>query len=157
MRSRWQGQLIFFTQTRMTILLYFSMPLGAHSHRNASQILRHWLTYSQLFDILHLRNMQLGQGLSSYGVKKIYFLLQYIYFGGILISCWICSIISRYGIHGFPTLFLLNSTMRVRYHGPRTVKSLAAFYTDVSGVFLFPYWPTLVFSFSGIVLVAWLS
>jgi len=44
------------------------------------------------------------------------------------------SIISRYGIHGFPTLFLLNSTMRVRYHGPRTVKSLAAFYTDVSGI-----------------------
>uniref|UniRef100_J3LH77 Thioredoxin domain-containing protein n=2 Tax=Oryza brachyantha TaxID=4533 RepID=J3LH77_ORYBR len=43
------------------------------------------------------------------------------------------SIISRYGIHGFPTLFLLNSTMRVRYHGPRTVKSLAAFYRDVSG------------------------
>ncbi|XP_062221971.1 5'-adenylylsulfate reductase-like 3 [Phragmites australis] len=44
------------------------------------------------------------------------------------------SIISRYGIHGFPTLFLLNSTMRVRYHGPRTVKSLAVFYTDVSGI-----------------------
>ncbi|TVU28579.1 hypothetical protein EJB05_20101 [Eragrostis curvula] len=44
------------------------------------------------------------------------------------------SIISRYGIHGFPTLFLLNSTMRVRYHGPRTVKPLAAFYTDVSGI-----------------------
>ncbi|KAL6912110.1 hypothetical protein ACP4OV_000915 [Aristida adscensionis] len=44
------------------------------------------------------------------------------------------SIISRYGIHGFPTLFLLNSTMRVRYHGPRTVKSLAAFYSDVSGI-----------------------
>uniref|UniRef100_A0A453PN29 Thioredoxin domain-containing protein n=1 Tax=Aegilops tauschii subsp. strangulata TaxID=200361 RepID=A0A453PN29_AEGTS len=42
------------------------------------------------------------------------------------------SIISRYGIHGFPTLFLLNSTMRVRYHGPRTVKPLAAFYSDVS-------------------------
>jgi len=48
------------------------------------------------------------------------------------------SIISRYGIHGFPTLFLLNSTMRVRYHGPRTVKSLAAFYTDVSGVLFTP-------------------
>ncbi|XP_044953973.1 5'-adenylylsulfate reductase-like 3 [Hordeum vulgare subsp. vulgare] len=44
------------------------------------------------------------------------------------------SIISRYGIHGFPTLFLLNSTMRVRYHGPRTVKPLAAFYSDVSGI-----------------------
>ncbi|XP_062220340.1 5'-adenylylsulfate reductase-like 3 [Phragmites australis] len=44
------------------------------------------------------------------------------------------SIMSRYGIHGFPTLFLLTSTMRVRYQGPRTVKLLAAFYTDVSGI-----------------------
>uniref|UniRef100_A0A0E0HMT7 Thioredoxin domain-containing protein n=1 Tax=Oryza nivara TaxID=4536 RepID=A0A0E0HMT7_ORYNI len=40
----------------------------------------------------------------------------------------------RYGIHGYPTLFLINSTVRVRYHGPRTVKSLAAFYNDVSGI-----------------------
>lgn len=44
------------------------------------------------------------------------------------------SIISQYGIHGYPTLFLVNSTILVRYHGPRTVKSLAAFYSDVSGV-----------------------
>jgi hypothetical protein len=28
--------------------------------------------------------------------------------------------------------------MRVRYHGPRTVKSLAVFYTDVSGVLIVP-------------------
>ncbi|XP_072989846.1 5'-adenylylsulfate reductase-like 3 [Typha latifolia] len=44
------------------------------------------------------------------------------------------SILSRYGVHGFPTLFLLNSTMRVRYHGPRTVSSLVAFFKDVTGV-----------------------
>nr|CAD1825146.1 unnamed protein product [Ananas comosus var. bracteatus] len=44
------------------------------------------------------------------------------------------SILSRYGVHGFPTLFLLNSTMRVRYHGPRNTDSLAAFYTDVTGI-----------------------
>ncbi|XP_006656789.1 5'-adenylylsulfate reductase-like 2 [Oryza brachyantha] len=40
----------------------------------------------------------------------------------------------RYGIHAYPTFFLINSTVRVRYHGPRTVKSLAAFYSDVSGI-----------------------
>ncbi|OVA14221.1 Thioredoxin-like fold [Macleaya cordata] len=44
------------------------------------------------------------------------------------------SILSRYGVHGFPTLFLLNSTMRVRYHGSRTLNSLIAFYTDVTGM-----------------------
>lgn len=43
------------------------------------------------------------------------------------------SILSRYGVHGFPTLFLLNSTMRVRYHGARTINSLVAFYNDVTG------------------------
>ncbi|OAY70263.1 5'-adenylylsulfate reductase-like 3 [Ananas comosus] len=44
------------------------------------------------------------------------------------------SILSRYGVHGFPTLFLLNSTMRVRYHGARTINSLVAFYNDVTGI-----------------------
>ncbi|KAJ4966927.1 hypothetical protein NE237_018776 [Protea cynaroides] len=44
------------------------------------------------------------------------------------------SILSRYGIHGFPTVFLFNSTMRVRYHGSRTLSSLVSFYTDVTGI-----------------------
>ncbi|GLT31155.1 hypothetical protein SLA2020_059130 [Shorea laevis] len=43
------------------------------------------------------------------------------------------SILSKYGVHGFPTLFLLNSTMRVRYHGSRKLGSLVAFYSDVTG------------------------
>ncbi|KAL7583355.1 5'-adenylylsulfate reductase-like 4 [Lactuca sativa] len=44
------------------------------------------------------------------------------------------SILSKYGVHGFPTLFVLNSTMRVRYHGSRTPTSLVAFYTNVTGI-----------------------
>ncbi|XP_041017501.1 5'-adenylylsulfate reductase-like 4 [Juglans microcarpa x Juglans regia] len=44
------------------------------------------------------------------------------------------SILSKYGVHGFPTLFLLNSTMRVRYLGSRTLSSLAAFYGDMTGI-----------------------
>lgn len=44
------------------------------------------------------------------------------------------SILSKYGVNGFPTLFVLNSTMRVRYHGSRTLSSLVSFYTDVTGV-----------------------
>ncbi|MBA0676575.1 hypothetical protein Goari_018046, partial [Gossypium aridum] len=42
------------------------------------------------------------------------------------------SILSKYGVHGFPTLFLLNSTMRARYHGNRSFESLGAFYSDVT-------------------------
>lgn len=44
------------------------------------------------------------------------------------------SILSKYGVHGFPTLFILNSTMRVRYHGSRTLGSLIGFYSDVTGI-----------------------
>ncbi|XP_044475942.1 5'-adenylylsulfate reductase-like 4 isoform X2 [Mangifera indica] len=43
------------------------------------------------------------------------------------------SVLSKYGVHGFPTLFLLNSSMRIRYHGSRTFGSLVAFYSDVTG------------------------
>ncbi|KAH7567743.1 hypothetical protein ACOSP7_010144 [Xanthoceras sorbifolium] len=44
------------------------------------------------------------------------------------------STLSKYGVHGFPTLFLLNSSMRVRYHGSRTLGSLVAFYGDITGI-----------------------
>ncbi|CAA3002342.1 5 -adenylylsulfate reductase-like 4 [Olea europaea subsp. europaea] len=43
------------------------------------------------------------------------------------------SILSKYGVLGLPTLFLLNSTMRVRYHGSRTLDSLISFYSNVTG------------------------
>ncbi|GJN16275.1 hypothetical protein PR202_gb03322 [Eleusine coracana subsp. coracana] len=42
--------------------------------------------------------------------------------------------LSRYGIRAFPTLFLVNSTVRVRYHGSRTMNSLAMFYKNVTGI-----------------------
>ncbi|KAF8404612.1 hypothetical protein HHK36_009499 [Tetracentron sinense] len=44
------------------------------------------------------------------------------------------SILSRYGVHGFPTLFLLNSTTQERYHGSRSLNSLITFYSDVTGI-----------------------
>ncbi|KAK8941902.1 5'-adenylylsulfate reductase-like 3 [Platanthera guangdongensis] len=44
------------------------------------------------------------------------------------------SILARHGVHGFPTLFLLNSSMRVRYRGPRSISCLTDFYSDVTGV-----------------------
>ncbi|KAK9096271.1 hypothetical protein Sjap_021768 [Stephania japonica] len=44
------------------------------------------------------------------------------------------SILSKYGVHGFPTIFLLNSRMRARYHGSRTIDSLVDFYGNVTGI-----------------------
>ncbi|CAI9116290.1 OLC1v1017396C1 [Oldenlandia corymbosa var. corymbosa] len=44
------------------------------------------------------------------------------------------STLSKYGVHGFPTVFLLNSTIRVRYHGSRSLDSLVTFYNDVTGI-----------------------
>ncbi|KAL7219959.1 hypothetical protein ACSBR2_012925 [Camellia fascicularis] len=44
------------------------------------------------------------------------------------------STLSKYGVHGFPSLFLLNSTMRVCYHGSRTLGSLVSFYDDVTSL-----------------------
>ncbi|XP_027093353.2 5'-adenylylsulfate reductase-like 4 isoform X1 [Coffea arabica] len=44
------------------------------------------------------------------------------------------STLSKFGVHGFPTIFLLNSTLRVRYHGSRTRESLITFYEDVTGI-----------------------
>ncbi|KAL1218148.1 5'-adenylylsulfate reductase-like 4 [Cardamine amara subsp. amara] len=43
------------------------------------------------------------------------------------------STLSKYGVHGFPTLLILNSTMRARYRGTRMLDSLVAFYSDVTG------------------------
>ncbi|GAB2244870.1 hypothetical protein Droror1_Dr00000363 [Drosera rotundifolia] len=44
------------------------------------------------------------------------------------------SILSKYGVHGFPTLFLLNSTMRIRFGGSRSFNSVSSFYSGVTGV-----------------------
>ncbi|KAJ8555572.1 hypothetical protein K7X08_013068 [Anisodus acutangulus] len=43
------------------------------------------------------------------------------------------STLSKYGVHGFPTLFLLNSTMRMRYHGSRSLDSVIEFYGVSTG------------------------
>ena len=43
------------------------------------------------------------------------------------------STLSKYGVHGFPTIILMNSTMLVVYRGSRALDSLVAFYSDVTG------------------------
>ncbi|PSS31631.1 5'-adenylylsulfate reductase-like [Actinidia chinensis var. chinensis] len=48
------------------------------------------------------------------------------------------STLAKFRVRGFPTLLLLNSTMRVRYHGSRSLGSLATFYNDVTGLMTAP-------------------
>ncbi|XP_009366461.1 5'-adenylylsulfate reductase-like 5 [Pyrus x bretschneideri] len=44
------------------------------------------------------------------------------------------SVFSRYGIHSFPSILLVNQTSMVRYHGPKTLSSLAQFYQKTTGL-----------------------
>ncbi|GAB4861226.1 5'-adenylylsulfate reductase-like [Ancistrocladus abbreviatus] len=44
------------------------------------------------------------------------------------------SMLSKYGVHGFPTLFLINSTMRTPYAGSRSLSSLTTFYSGHTGI-----------------------
>lgn len=44
------------------------------------------------------------------------------------------SVLSRYGVHSFPALFLQNQTLRVRYHGSRKLDSIIHFYENITGI-----------------------
>lgn len=44
------------------------------------------------------------------------------------------SVLSRNGVHSFPSLFLQNRTSRVRYHGSRDLDSLVHFYKKNTGI-----------------------
>lgn len=44
------------------------------------------------------------------------------------------SVLSRYGVHSFPALFLQNQTSRVRYHGSRKLDSIIHFYENITGI-----------------------
>lgn len=44
------------------------------------------------------------------------------------------SVLSRNGVHSFPSLFLQNQTSRVRYRGSRDLDSLVLFYKEITGI-----------------------
>lgn len=56
----------------------------------------------------------------------------------------ICSALSQHGVHSFPVLFLHNKTVKVRYHGPRTVEAISEFYKAFTGLCSFR-WTVLFF------------
>lgn len=43
------------------------------------------------------------------------------------------SVLSQYGVHSFPILFIHNRTARVRYYGPRNLEYLKRFYQNYTG------------------------
>ena len=109
------------------------MHLGAPSLGLLDRASLSFLLHILPFPISPSKNQLSGQGLQIKYV--IYYLLAMSIYLVKLISGIVnfFSIPSKYGVHGFPTLFLLNSTMRVRYHGNRSFESLGAFYSDVTG------------------------
>ncbi|KAH9301809.1 hypothetical protein KI387_013392, partial [Taxus chinensis] len=44
------------------------------------------------------------------------------------------SVLSRYGVHSFPSLFLQNQTSRACYHGSRDLESFVLFYKEITGI-----------------------
>jgi thiol-disulfide isomerase/thioredoxin len=44
------------------------------------------------------------------------------------------SVLSQYGVHSFPILFMHNRTARVRYYGPRNLEYLKRFYQNYTGL-----------------------
>uniref|UniRef100_A0A0A9DC62 APRL8 n=1 Tax=Arundo donax TaxID=35708 RepID=A0A0A9DC62_ARUDO len=44
------------------------------------------------------------------------------------------SLFSRYGVHGFPAILLVNETAMVRYRGSKDLSSLVDFYKETTGL-----------------------
>lgn len=110
------------------------MHLGAHFRCLLGQASLSLLLPMFLFLILLSKNQLSGQGSQMNIYNLVFTCYEYIYIVKLISgSVDFFRILSKYGVHGFPTLFLLNSRMRVRYHGNRSFESLAAFYSDVAG------------------------
>ncbi|KAG6603430.1 5'-adenylylsulfate reductase-like 5, partial [Cucurbita argyrosperma subsp. sororia] len=50
------------------------------------------------------------------------------------------NVLSKYGIHSFPSILLVNGTSRVRYHGQKDILSLVRFYSRITGLKPIPYY-----------------
>lgn len=55
------------------------------------------------------------------------------------------SVLSQYGVHSFPVLFMHNRTARVRYYGPRQLESLILFYQNYTGTYFMALTPFFFF------------
>lgn len=86
-----------------------------------------------------LKSLQFGQGWLSDNSQlcSFFFLRPFGFPNKRAVEFQLCSILLKYGVHGFPTIFIMNSTLRVRYIGSRSMDSLVAFYSEVTGMSFF--------------------
>ncbi|KAE8649373.1 5'-adenylylsulfate reductase-like 5 [Cucumis sativus] len=50
------------------------------------------------------------------------------------------NVLSKYGVHSFPSILLVNGTSRVRYRGRKNILSLVRFYNRITGLKPIPYY-----------------
>lgn len=134
MRFHCRGLWMKFIWTGKNMYLCSFMQLGVLFQKPSDPTSLFYPPISPPSAILQLKNPLLGQGASN----PTYISL--ILPANSHFQEWHdhnCRMLSRYAVHGFPTLFLLNSTMRVRYQGSRALDSLFSFYDDVTGTISF--------------------
>lgn len=134
MRSPCSGHWISCKGTVTSTWRCSSMHLGVLSRGCLGRCFPAFPLCIPLSPTSQLKNQQFDQGfLSDSSLSVPCFLLIWVHQMNGCFKFQSCSILSKYGVHGFPTIFLMNSTMRVWYHGTRSLNSLVAFYNDVTG------------------------
>ncbi|CAA6653657.1 unnamed protein product [Spirodela intermedia] len=100
-----------------------------HGRRNAYYSVlfyASWCPFSQttrqLFDALNV----LFPGIQHFAVEE---------------SSALPSVFSRYGVHSFPSILIMNGTTRVRYRGSKDLISLLLFYMKTTGLEPVTYFP----------------
>ncbi|KAF7130850.1 hypothetical protein RHSIM_Rhsim10G0032400 [Rhododendron simsii] len=48
--------------------------------------------------------------------------------------CYICSVLSRYGIHSVPSILVVNRMVKTRYHGSKNLSSFVQFFKRTTGL-----------------------
>lgn len=134
MRFCCSGHWIWSTRTVTSTLQCSSMLRGVLSQEFLGQSSPSSPLCTPQSPISQLKNQQFDQGwFSDSTLPMPLFCDFWVYQIKACFKFQSCSILSKYGVHGFPTIFLMNSSMRVRYHGSRSLNSLVAFYRDVTG------------------------
>lgn len=120
----------------MLITLYFSMLPGVHSLRQLGSSLMLSMSCFLGYNILPLKNLLPCQGTPRDSNVYSIYLCNYQSTVADHFFCQCFSVFSRYGVHSFPSILIMNGTMRVRYRGSKDLISLLLFYMKTTGISL---------------------
>lgn len=132
-----RGYWVWSTIIDMIMLLCSSMLLGVLSRELSNQLCPFCHPCIPPSPILQSKSQSSGQGLGTIIPLFVDFFCHFFRFHLFTwsnIDLILFSTLSKYGVHGFPTLMILNSTLRVHYQGSRTLGSLVTFYNVVTGM-----------------------